>query len=144
MTTGKTTSKYTTVTYGGQLITCSVDNITGLGISYQEVDVTTLCKAIAENINGVGTVAISISGPLDNTATTGGHTVIQALNGSQAGSTLTVAFGNRAAATNGDPEFESTVMLTTSYMVSAGGGNVTYSATLKPGVGAAAAWGVVS
>jgi len=138
--TGKTTSKYVTVTYNSQAVTCSIDNITGLGISYQEVDVTTLCKAIAENVNGVGTVAISVSGPLDNTASTGGHTVFAAANGVQTGYALVVVFGIRAAPSGGEPTFTVSLAMTTSYVVSAGGGNVTYSATLKPAVGSTAVW----
>lgn len=140
----KTHSRFVTFTYNSQAITCSITNVTGIGISYEEVDVTTLCNAIMEAIHGHGQVAIDASGPFNNTATTGAHVVIEPLNGDNTGATLTIAIGDNAAPTTGDPEFEVTNMGVFNYLVQAGGGAVTSSWQWRPLPGVTAAWGTVS
>ena len=104
---------------------------------------TGLCNSIMEAVQGQGTVAVNLSGTLSNTATTGSHTVIQALNGNTTGATLTIQIGIRAAATTGDPEFEVTAMGVFSYLVSLSSGAPTWTASLRPLPGATAAWGTV-
>lgn len=140
---GKTHSRFTTVTYNSQAITCSITSVTGVGISYAETDITTLCSTIMERIQGYGDVAITLSGPFDNTATTGGHIVVEALNGDPDGATLTIAIGIGAAPTTGDPEFEVTSMGVFSYVVDISGDAPTWTAELRPLPGATAAWGTV-
>lgn len=144
MATGKTNSKYVVLIYGGQTMDCSYQGIDGLGITYAEDDVTGLCNAIMEAVQGQGTVAVNLTGTLSNTATTGSHTILSAQNGNATGSTLTVQIGIRAAATTGDPEFEVTSMGCFGYTVSLASGAPTWSASLRPLPGAAAAWGTVS
>lgn len=143
MATGKTNTKYVNIIYNSQTLDCSVQGVDGVGITYAEDDVTGLCNAIMEAVQGQGTVAVNLSGTLSNTATTGTHTVIQALNGNTAGATLTIQIGIRAAATTGDPEFEVTAMGVFSYLVSLATGAPTWSASLRPLPGATAAWGTV-
>ncbi len=143
MATGKTDSKYVKVIYNSQTIDCSITGVDGVGIVYDETDVTGLCNSIKEAVQGQGTVAVNLSGNFSNTATTGSHTVFQALNGNTTGATLTIQIGIRATATSGDPEFEVTSMGVFSYVVSASGGSPTWSASLRPLPGATAAWGTV-
>lgn len=140
---GKTHSRFVTFTYNSQAVTCSLTSVDGIGISYEEVDVTTLCNAIKENIQGHGTVALNASGPFNNTATTGAHVVVEPLNGSATGATLTIAIGSNAAPTTGDPDFEITAMGVFNYLVNVGGGAVTSSWSWRPLPGATAVWGTV-
>lgn len=140
---GKTHSRFMTITYNSQAVTCSINSVDGIGVSYEEVDVTTLCNAIMETIHGHGTVAINASGPFNNTATTGSHIVIQPLNGNATGATLTIAIGSNAAPTTGDPEFEVTNMGVFNYLAAGGGGSVTASWAWRTLPGATAAWGTV-
>jgi hypothetical protein len=117
--------------------------VDGVGISYEEADVKTLCNAIMETIHGYGSVAINASGPFNNTATTGAHVVIEPLNGTATGATLTIAIGSNAAPTTGDPEFEVTAMGVFNYLVQMGGGAVTASWSWRPLPGATATWTTV-
>ena len=145
MATGKTHSRFVTITYGGQDITDSVDTINNIGLTYEETDVSSLASSLMEFIQGRGDLNVGLNGKFDNTATTGGHTVIEPLNGDTTGSTLTIAIGIGAAPTTNDPEFECTSVGTFNYMVQAQPGQaVTWSATLRPLDGASAAWGSVS
>jgi hypothetical protein len=145
MATGKSHSRFITVTYGGQNITDSIDTINNIGITYEETDVSSLASALMEFIQGRGDLNIAVSGKFDNTATTGGHTVIEPLNGDTTGSTLTIAIGVGAAAESGDPEFECTKVGTFNYLVQANPGQaVAWSSSLRPLDGAVAAWGSVS
>jgi hypothetical protein len=144
LATGKTHSRFVTITYNSQNITDSVDTINGIGITYEETDVSSLASSLMEFIQGRGDLNLSVSGKFDNTATTGGHTVVQALNGNTTGATLTIAIGIGAAPTTGDPEFESTKIGTFNYLVQANPGQaVAWSASLRPLDGAVAAWGTV-
>lgn len=140
---GKTHSRFATITYNSQAVTCSIDNVSGIGVDYQSVDVTTLCNAIVESIQGHGQVSIDLSGPFNNTATTGAHNVIEPLNGDSSGAAMVIAIGSNAAPTTGDPEFNVTALGVFNYMVSLGGGAVTWSASLRPLPGATASWDTV-
>ena len=144
MDTGKTDSKYVVIIYGGQTLDCSITAVNGVGIVYDETDVTGLCNTIKEFVQGQGDVSVTLSGNFSNTATTGSHTVIQPLNGDQTGATLTIQYGIRAAPTTGNPEFEATSMGVFAYTVDASGGSPTFTAPLRPLPGATAAWGTVS
>jgi hypothetical protein len=141
---GKTHSKWTTVSYNSQNITCSIDNLSGIGVNFETVDVTTLCDQILQRLVGHGDVSISASGPFNNTAVTGAHVVVEPLNGDPVGATLVISIGSGAAPTNGDPKFTVTNMGVDNYMVSAAtGGAVTASWNWTPRPGATAAWGTV-
>lgn len=143
MATGKTHSKYVTIVYNSQTVTCRINNLPGVGIAYDEEDITAFCDAIHMYVLGQGNVDMSVSGPFDNTATSGSHAVFEALNGNQAGATMVISYGIRAAPTSGDPKFTVTALGVTSYTVDATGGAVTWNSTLKPMTGATAAWGTV-
>lgn len=143
MATGVTHSKFTTFTYNSQDMTCSIDSINGVGITHDESDVTALCDTIHKSVLGQGTVAIGISGPFNNTASTGAHVVLSAANGVQAGYTLLIQIGVRAAPASGDAELNVTNLMTSNYLVNIGGGPVTWSAQLILGVGGTASWATV-
>jgi hypothetical protein len=141
---GKTHSKWVTVSYNSQLVTCSIDSLSGIGINWDTVEVTTLCNSIKERLIGHGDVSISASGPFNNTATTGGHIVVEPLNGNATGATLVISIGSGAAPTTGDAKFTVTNMGVDGYMVGAStGGAVTASWTWTPRPGATAAWGTI-
>jgi hypothetical protein len=154
MATGKTTSRYITVTLddsGGtpRNITNSVTSIGGIGLAYDQVDVTTLADAVKQYLSGRGDAAISLGGQFNNTAVaaapseSGAHPVLSGLNGANTAATLTIAIGVRAAPTTGDPKFsgEFTVL---SYTMAGDLQNLTWNAELKPAFGAAQpAWGTV-
>lgn len=141
---GKTHSRWITITYNSQAITCSIKGATGIGIAYDETDVTSLCNAIKETLQGQGTVAIDLTGDFNNTATTGAHIVIEPLNGDATGATLTIAIGSNAAPTTGDPEFVVTNMGVFAYLVAPGTGSPQWTAALRTLPGATAAWGTVT
>ncbi len=148
MATGKTTGRYVKILLddsGGtpRDITASVSTIGGIGLSNEQVDVTTLSDSVMQYLSGRGDSTIELGGPFNNTATTGAHGVLSGLNGTNTAATLTIQIGIRAAPTTGDPEWEGEYVVLT-YPVNVGLNEVTWSATLKPAFGAAnPAWGTV-
>ena len=141
---GKTHSKWVTISYNSQLVTCSIDNPSGIGINWDTVEVTTLCNSIKEYLIGQGDVSISASGPFNDTATTGAHNVIEPLNGDPTGATLVISIGSGAAPTTNDAKFTVTNVGVDNYMVSAANGSaVTASWVWSPRQGATAEWGTV-
>lgn len=144
MATGKTHSRHVDISYNGQQIECSINNLGGVGVSYDQEDVTTFCNAIKEAVAGNGDVTINLSGPFNNTATTGAHNVIEPLNGDDTGAVLLIEIGIGTAPTTGDPKFTVTNAIVTNYIVAGSNGPLTWNATLKPAQGATAAWGTVA
>lgn len=148
MATGKTHSRYIKVLLddsGGtpRDITSSISSIGDIGLNYDQADVTAINDSVMQYLAGRGDSDVNFSGPFNNTATTGAHTVFTGLNGANTAATLTVQVGIRAAATSGDPEFEGEYVVT-SYLISGDMSNLTWSAALKPAFGASApAWGTV-
>lgn len=148
MATGKTHSRYIKVLLddsGGTArdITASISSIGNIGLNYDQADVTAINDSIMQYLAGRGDADIQFSGPFNNTATTGAHTVFTGLNGANTAATLTVQLGIRAAPTTGDPEFEGEFVVT-SYLVAGDMSNLTWSAALKPAFGTSTpAWGTV-
>ncbi len=141
---GKTHSRWITVSYNSQLVTCSIDSLSGIGITYDTVEVTTLCNTVKERLIGLGDSSIGASGPFNNTAVTGAHIVVEPLNGNSTGATLVISIGSGAAPTTGDAKFTVTNMGVDNYLVAAGtGAAVTSSWTWTPRPGATAAWGTI-
>jgi hypothetical protein len=147
MATGKTNARYIRVSLddsGGSArdISASVSDISGVGLDYAPADVTAYSDGVINFTLGHPSAEIDITGPLNNTATTGGHTVLEAIADapySQTTYTLTVQIGIRAAPTGGDPEFEGEYLVQ-NYIVN---GDATYTAHLVPGSVTAPAWGTV-
>lgn len=148
MATGKTHPRYIKVLLddsGGTArdITASISSIGNIGLNYDQADVTAINDSVMQYLAGRGDADIQFSGPFNNTATTGAHTVFTGLNGANTAATLTVQIGIRAAPTTGDPEFEGEFVVT-SYLLGGDMNNLTWTGTLKPAFGASApAWGTV-
>lgn len=160
MATGRSVSKFFKFQIednGGTLRDIPVSSVGGVGITYDEQDVSALQDAIKSALAGHGNVNISISGPFSNTAATsasgsgaaatlsGSHTVLSALNGVQTPRGFGAYFGIRDYWATGDPCFglsgsASTAGVTvTDYTVDPS--NMTYSAKLAVYPGSAPAWG---
>ena len=141
---GKTHSKHIVVTYNSQLITCSIESINGVGVSFNTAEVTTLCNTIIERLAGMGDVSITASGPFNDTTTTGAHKVIEPLNGSNTGATLVIDIGSGATPTTGDARFTLAAAGVDNYTVSGATGNAVQATwTWTPRPGATAAWSVI-
>jgi len=145
MATGKSNARWIRVYVdnsadAAQDISADVSNVSGAGLDYETSDVTGYSDGVKNFTIGHPSSEIEITGPFDNTATTGAHTVFTGIAGSMAATrTLTVQIGIRAAPTTGDPEFEGEYYCS-KYVV---GGDGTYSAMLVPASGTAPAWGSV-
>lgn len=160
MATGRTVGKFSKFVIednGGTLRDIPVSSINGVGITYDEVDVTALQDALKSALAGHGSVNVSISGPFDNTAAaaastsgnaaslSGSHTILSALNGVQTPRAWGVFIGIRGYWATGDPCFgqngatSTTGVTVTDYVVDPGA--MTYSAKLAIFPGSAPAWG---
>ena len=114
MATGKTNARYIKVSIddigdSARDISASVSDVSGVGLDFATQDVTAYSDGVINFTLGHPSAEIDISGPLNNTATTGGHTIFAAMIDapySQDSYTLTVQIGIRATPTTGDPEFE--------------------------------------
>ena len=120
MATGRTIAKYVKVQIedsGGAMRDIPVSTIAGVGITYDEVDVTALQDAIKKMFSGQGNVSITITGPFDDTAAatasgpgeaaalSGSYTVLQPINGLNTARTFAVYFGMQGYWATGDPVF---------------------------------------
>jgi hypothetical protein len=94
--TGRTVGKYSKVQVkdsGGTLRDIPVTTISGVGLSYPEVNLTALQDAVQGSLPAQPAVSITITGPWDTTAVqaasattaaaalSGSHTVLNAING---------------------------------------------------------------
>lgn len=146
MATGKTNSKHIRVYVddsgaSARDISASVSSVSGTGLTYNETDVTAYSDGVINFTLGHPTSEIEITGPLNNTATTGAHIVFTGIAGVETSTfTVTVQIGIKAAPTTGDPEFEGEYICS-SYMVN---GDGTYTARMVPGSATAPAWGTVA
>ena len=120
MATGRTPSKFFKFALedsGGTLRDIPVLSINGVGITYDEQDVSALQDALHTALINLGNVDITISGPFDNTAAqaasgtgaaaalSGSHTVLSALLGGQTPRAFGAYFGIRGYWATGDPCF---------------------------------------
>lgn len=152
MATGKTSSVHYRVkvdSTGGTVrdISKAVTDVSPVGFTWDEVDVTGYADAIKNYVMGHPDAPIDISGPFDNTALaadpnhSGPHSVFTTIDGDMSATyTLTVQIGIRAAPTTGDPEFEGEYFCS-KYIVN---GDGTYSARMVPASSTAPAWGTVA
>lgn len=138
----------------GTLRAIPVTSINGVGLNFPEADVTALQDALKGVLPDTPECAITISGPVDNSAAvaapalSGSHTVLSGINGAQTPLTLDVQVGIRHAWESGEPQFGITSsaangFLCTSYVVDPA--SMTYTARfgLYPG-SAAPAWGTAA
>ena len=133
-----------------------VSSIGGVGLDYDEVDLTALQEAVKGVLPGHGNFGIEISGPFDTTAAqaasgtgaaaalSGSHTVLSVVNGGVTPLGFGVYYGVRHLWETGEPVFGLTAtaangVLVTNYKVNDDG---TYTATIKLAAGSATpAWG---
>lgn len=159
MTTGRTIGKYFKFQIedsGGVMRDIPVNTISGVGITYDEIDVSALQEAIKGFLAGLGTVSIPFGGPVDNTAAqaasttgnapalSGSHIVLSALDGGNTGKSVGIYLGIQGYWATGDPVFGGVdAFIVTDYTVDPA--SMTYSAKLAYKAGATApAWGTAA
>ena len=144
--TGRTVSKFTAFKWGdGTLMNSMVVNsINGVGLTYDEVDLTAFMDAIKGVLPNTPDCAITISGPLDTTASMT-HAKLSGDAGGVTPRSFDVQIGIRAAWEEGAPQFgisasATSGMLCTSYVVDPGASSYTATFKMFPG-SSAPAWG---
>ena len=120
MATGRTPSKYVKLQIedsGGTLRDIPVNSFGGVGLEYEEVDLTALQDAVMGFMSGQPDFALDISGPLDNTAVqgasssgsapalSGSHTVLSGVNGGTTPLGFGLYVGIQGHWSSGDPVF---------------------------------------
>lgn len=122
--TGRTTSKWVKFSVddsGSTLRTIPVDSINGVGLTYEEVDVTAFMDAIRGALPGTPTCTIEITGPFDTTTVqavgtlSGSHTVLYNLAGGVTPLSLMVQIGIRQV-WDTEPVFGSTASSTSGFL----------------------------
>lgn len=155
--TGRTNQKWVSFNIddsAGTLRTIPVDSINGVGLTYDEVDLTAFQDAIKGALPAHPDVAITITGPFDTTAAnsagtlSGSHTILSAINGAQTPLTLDVQVGIRHAWEAGEPQFGITSSATSGflcfdYQVDVNAGKYSAKFRMFPG-SSAPAWGTAA
>lgn len=149
--TGRTTQKWVAFLVddsAGTLRNIAVDSINGVGLTYDEVDLTAFTDAIKGVLPAHPDVTISITGPFDTTASTGSHTVLSAIVGGVTPLSLDVQVGIRHAWEAGEPQFGITSSATSGFLCTEYIPNVNegkYSAKFRMYPGSTApAWGTAA
>ena len=145
--TGRTVSKWCAFKYGDgtTMQNILIDSINGIGLDYDEVELTAFSDAIKGVLPGHPGLTIEITGPFDSTASTGTHVLLSADAGGVTPRSFDFQIGVRAAWEAGAPQFgisasSTSGLLCTSYMVDPSG--VSYSARFGMFPGSSApAWG---
>lgn len=161
--TGRTVKKWTRFLVddsGGTLREIPVDSINGVGLTYDEMDLTAFQDAIKGVLLDTPDCAIEISGPFDTTAVaaaggsgaapslSGSHTVLSAIAGVNTPLTLDVRIGMRQYWETGEPQFGITSSSVNGFVCTAYNADVNagkYTASFKMYAGSAApAWGTAA
>ena len=146
MATGKTNARWIVITLDdnvptARIMSASIQSISGMGLTHDTADVTGYSDGWHNITLGHPSSPISVSGPVDNTADIGSHTVFSAIVGDQSTThTLWVEIGIKAAPENGDPRWAGEYYCT-QYTVN---DDATYDAVLEPAAGTVGAWTVKS
>lgn len=112
-----------------------------MGYTLEQVDMTAVSNSMMNYLAGYADAPVSAKFYVDDTASTGAHTVLKGVLGSTR--TLTLQWGSDGAApTTGDPEWEG------EYTFFGGpysmeGGRAVMTVEWRPGSATAAAWGTV-
>ena len=147
--TGRTHKKWTEFHIddsGGTLRQIKVSSINGVGLSYDEHDVTAFSDSIKNALPGHASCVLNISGPLDTTADTGNHVVLSGVNGGVTPLSLDVKIGVRHA-WDAEPQFGITCSGTSGFLVKdyiVNPDDMTFSATCYVIGPTAPAWGVAA
>lgn len=148
--TGRTVSKWVAFKIddsGGTLRSIAVDSINGVGLTYDESEVTAFFDAVKNVLPNHPDVQITITGPFDNTASTGSHTVLSGVNGGNTPLSMDIQIGMRQAWEAGEPQFGITSsstsgMLVTNYTVDMT--TMKYTANIRVMGPTAPAWGTAA
>lgn len=147
--TGRTVSKWVAFKLGNgtSMNSLVINSINGVGLDYDEVDLTAFSDAIKGVLPGHPGLTIEIGGPLDTTAG-GTHSILSGDAGGVTPRSFDVQIGIRHAWEDGEPQFgisasSTSGILVTSYMVDPSG--VSYTARLSMMAGSLApAWGTTA
>lgn len=149
--TGRTVNKYIEFHLddsGGTLRKVTgVTTVNGVGLTYDEMDVTALLDAIKNVLPNHPDLTITVGMKFDTTADTGAHHVFSGVNGLTTPLSMDIRFGMRHAWEDGEPQFGITSsatsgMIVTSYVTDPNGVDAT--ATLRVMGGTAPAWGTTA
>lgn len=118
-------------------------SVSGAGKSLEEIDMTGVSDTVRKYLAGYATSPVSARFHMNDTATTGAHTVLKDMVGLVG--TLTLQYGqNGATPTTGDPEWEGEYTLMSANIV-IDGGKFVIDAAWQPASGQAdPAWGTYS
>lgn len=117
--TGRTVPKHTLFLIddsGGTLRQIAINSLSALGVTYEPSDLTAFQDAVTGALPGHPSAPIEIGGPVDTTADTGSHTVLNAINGLAVPLSLDVRMGVRQAWEAGEPQFGLTSTATSGYL----------------------------
>lgn len=122
---GRTVSKWVDFRVddsAGTLRSIPVDSINGVGLDYDEVDLTAFQDAIKGALPNTPDCVIEIGGPFDTTTAqtagtlSGSHTVLNGINGLSTPLSLAVLLGVRHAWEAGEPIFGLTSTATSGFL----------------------------
>lgn len=106
----------------GTLRSIPIDSINGVGLDYDEVDLTAFQDAVKGALPSTPDCVIDITGPYDTSAAaanpslSGSHTVLSAINGLSVPLTLGVFIGNRHVWEAGEQVFGLTSSATSGFL----------------------------
>ncbi len=136
---------------GGTLRSIPVDSINGVGLNYDEVDLTAFQDAVKGALPETPDCVITITGPFDTTAAaaagtlSGSHTILSAIVGGVTPLSLDCQVGIRHAWESGEPQFGITSSGTSGFLCRSYDPDINtgkYSATIGMFPGSSApAWG---
>lgn len=147
--TGRTVSKWVNFLFsdGSQMRSLKVDTINGVGLTYEETELTAFQDAVKGALPNTPDCAIDIAGPFDSTAN-GSHATLSANVGGVTPRSLDVQIGVQHAWESGEPQFGITAsstsgFLCTDYQVDVNAGKFTAKFRMFPG-SSAPAWGTAA
>ena len=112
--------------------------LSGMGIDFEAVDMTGVSEGVKHSLAGYGTAVVTFQCHLNDTATTGAHTVLQGKAGTTGA--VQIQFGQSGAAPTGtDPELYFTLAWV-KYTVAMTGGRAVMSVTLSNASPTAPVW----
>lgn len=163
MATGRTVAKwfkFQTDDSAGTVRDIPVSSINGVGLTYDEIDVTAFQDAVKGALAGQPDFVLTVTGPFDNSAAqaasgsgaaaalSGSHTVLSGINGLSVPLTLGCYFGIRGYWATGDPAFGWTSSATSGallFQYTVDPGTMIYTAKYRAYPGSAApAWGTAA
>lgn len=121
-------------------------SVSGGGLTFDEANMTGVSETVVNFLRGHANSTISAQFHMNDTATTGATTVLnaQAAPGVAGTGTLTLQWGQSGAApTTGDPEWEGEYVLTVNE-IGLNGNTFVHNCTFRPTGATPPAWGTVS